>query len=516
MTVRRGGLALGLVLVAAAAIAALFTGRAAPDRANAASHREAPLISLDPAADISDFFAFRSYESGKADRVVFIVNVNPGAEPSSAPNYYAFDPSVTYSIGIDNNRDGKADDVRFDFRFKNEIRGLVKDLKLPLRYVGGGPLPVIDDVDDPGNGLRQTYEVTMTTKGSKFATKLHEGSLPVLPENVGPRTTPNYEANLLSEGIRDLQGGGRVFAGPRDDPFYIDLGATFDTLNFAPFSSPKFGAIDMLAGHNVSTIALEVPMSWISGGSTAIGAYGFTSRPVITVRGGPLGFDHGEGAAADLGRKLGLGDGGGLFDLFGGVQVQRLANPLINELIIGTVDKDRWNGTKPDQESQFLDYFLKPRLALAEQLVFGIPTGCLVPLPGCTPNPPANAGLDLAAFNRTDLQAVLLQYNGIFYGAGPGGVNSELLRLNLTTPPTPLAMQSSVHTALGGTDPAAWPNGRRPKDDVTDIAAKAVGGPNYLPVPSIDGVEDNDKAYPASFPFLASPHDGVFRVHENR
>ncbi|HJU47956.1 MAG TPA: DUF4331 family protein, partial [Gaiellaceae bacterium] len=107
------------------------------------------------------------------------------------------------------------------------------------------------------------------------------------------------------------------------------------------------------------------------------------------------------------------------------------------------------------------------------------------------------------------------QYNPIVYGAGGGGANSDLLRLNLGTPPTPLAQQSSVPGALGG-DPAAWPNGRRPKDDVTDIASKAVGGTNYLPLPTIDGVGDNDKAYPSSFPFLASPHDGVTRVHANR
>ena len=121
-----------------------------------------------------------SYEPGKSDRVVLIMNVIPGEEPSSGPNYYAFDPSVTYSIGIDNDRDGTADDVRFDVRFANEIRGFTKDLGLPLRYIGGGPLPVVDDVDDPGNGLRQTYQVTMNGK------KLHPGALPVLPDNVGP------------------------------------------------------------------------------------------------------------------------------------------------------------------------------------------------------------------------------------------------------------------------------------------------------------------------------------------
>ena len=128
MTVRRGGLAVGLMLVAAAALAALFAGRAAPDAARAASHREAPLISLDPAADISDFFLFRSYEPGKADRVVLIMNVNPGEEPSSGPNYYGFDPGVTYSVGIDNDRDGKADDVRFIAEDSQELPALISGL----------------------------------------------------------------------------------------------------------------------------------------------------------------------------------------------------------------------------------------------------------------------------------------------------------------------------------------------------------------------------------------------------
>ena len=324
-------------------------------------------------------------------------------------------------------------------------------------------------------------------------TKLHDGSLPVLPDNVGPRTTPNYEANFLSEGVKSLDGGIRVFAGPRDDPFYIDLGGAFDTLNLDPFM--RGSGIDMLAGHNVHTIAIEVPMAMISNGSGVIGAYGFTTRPRITIRNAD-GTQQCSGGAAR-------------------VQVQRLANPLVNELIIGTADKDLWNALEPNDESRFLPYYLKPRFALAEQLVFNTPTGCLIALPGCTPAPPANTGLDLAGFNRTDLQALLLQYNAIVYGTGESGVSSDLLRLNLATPPTPLGRQSSVPGALGG-DPAAWPNGRRPKDDVTDIAAKAVEARTTSPLPTVDGVEDNDKPYPAAFPFLASPHDGVTRVHENR
>ena len=485
----RIALAFGALAGLAAVIAAGFTSGAAPTVAGAASHREAPLISLDPAADISDFFFFRSYEEGKANRVVLIMNVNPGEEPSSGPNYYGFDPGVTYSFGIDNDRDGVADDVRFDVNVKTEITGLVADLDLPLAYVGGGPLPPVVDVDSPGNGVRQTYELRMSVNGAP-AVKLHNGRLPVLPNNVGPRTTPDYEENFLAEGIKTVDGGVRVFAGPRDDPFYIDLGAAFDTLNFRNiFGTAPGHGIDMLAGHNVHTIAIEVPTAMVSNGATVLGAYGYTSRGKIKVNGAKAGTE-----------SL--------------VQVQRLANPLVNELIIATERKDEWNAKSPEQEADFLGYYLKPRVALAAQLVFGLNTGCLVPLPDCTPNPPAASGLDLAAFNRSDLAAVLLAYNGLVYGEGAAGTTSDLLRLNLAVPPTPLAEQSSVPGVLGG-DAAAWPNGRRPADDVTDIAVKAVGGPNYLGLSSVDGVDGNDRDYPAAFPFLAEPHDGVTRVHQN-
>ncbi len=490
MSVKRGGIALLVALATTAAIAAAFSGRAAPERASAASHREAPLISLDPAADISDFFMFRSYEPGHENNVVLIMNVNPGEEPSSGPNYYGFDPTVTYSFEIDNDRDGVADDVRFDFTFDTKIEGLVQDLDLPLAYVGGiNGLPAVTDVDSPGNGVRQRYDVTMSVNGGK-ADKLNQGKLPVLPNNVGPRTTPNYEANFLSEGVKSLNGGVRVFAGPRDDPFFIDLGAVFDTLNLRPiFGTAPGSGIDMLAGYNVHTIALEVPMAMISNGSNTIGAYAFTSRNKVRVLGGK--------------------DQGPL------VQVQRLANPLVNEVIIPTERKDEWNAKSPEQEIDFLSYYLKPRIALAAQIVFGINTGCLVALVNCAPNPHGpGTPPALAEFNRNDLQAVLLQYNGLVYGSGTAGVDSDLLRLNLGIAPTPLGSQSSVPGVLGG-DNAAWPNGRRPNDDVTDIAVKAVGGPNYLGLATVDGVYANDVATTASFPFLAAPHDGVTRVHVN-
>jgi Domain of unknown function (DUF4331) len=480
----------------AAAFAALavliLTIAPTPGGAGAASHREAPLISLDPAADISDFFMFRSYEAGKGDRLVLIMDVLPGQEPSSGPNYFNFDPSVVYSFHIDNDRDGVADDVRFDFQFNTSIAGVVEQLKLPLSYVGGlGPIPAIDSLDSPGLGLRQSYTVSMAQDGEKKGDEIGSG-LRAVPSNVGPRTTPNYEAELASEGIHSLPGGIRVFAGQRDDPFYIDLGAVFDSLNLRSLGST--GGVDMLSGFNVSSIVLEVPISMVSGGSSVIGAYASTSRARTTVRG----------------KEIKEND-----EL---VQVQRLANPLVNEVIIGTVDKDHWNATEPEDEAQFLDYYLKPRVALALQLASSVNTGC-TPFgdASCSPNPPAAAAdLALSNFNRTDLVNILLKYNSVIYGAGSEGVASDLLRLNLNVAPTPLATQNRL--GVLGADFAGWPNGRRPGDDVTDIAVQAVGGPTYIGLGVGDGVSANDDPLPAAFPFVSTPADGRDRqpnLHAN-
>ena len=479
--IRSRGVGLATTAALAALAALILLIGPSPGGAGAASHREAPLIALDPAADISDFFMFRSYEAGKADRLVMIMDVLPGQEPSSGPNYFNFDPSVVYSFHLDNNRDGVADDVRFDVRFDQSIEGVVSALKLPLSYVGGlGPIPPIDSLDSPGLGLRQTYSVTMSDGEGKAETV--GTGLRAVPSNVGPRTTPNYENELASEGVNRLAGGIRVFAGQRDDPFYIDLGAVFDSLNLRTLGST--GGVDMLSGFNVSSIVLEVPISMVSNGSTVLGGYASTSRPHTTVRGKPEKDNS----------KF--------------VQVQRLANPLVNEVIIGTVDKDRWNATEPEDEAQFLDYYLKPRAALALQLASSVNTGCTPFGDGsCSPNPPAPAAdLALSNFNRTDLVNILLKYNNVLYGAGAGGTSADLLRLNLNVAPTPLGAQNRMGV-LGG-DLAGFPNGRRPADDVTDIAVEAVGGPTYIGLGVGDGVSANDDPLPAGFPFLSTPADG--------
>ena len=442
--------ALGLLGVALALL--MLRLGPGPSPAKAASHREAPLIANDPPADITDFYMFRSTEPGQGDKVDLIMDVIPFEEPSGGPNYYNFDPSVAYAFHVDNDRNGKADDVEFRIRFKTEIRGAVSSLGLPFSYVGnvpptsGAAIPPITSLDSPGLGLRQHYTITMIKNGHRTVLAPSTDKIAV-PSNVGPRTMPNYDA-LAAQGMYDLGGGVRVFAGQRDDPFFIDLGAAFDTLNLR---SP---ATDMISGFNVNTIALQVPASLLTADHKSpaqtkkpvLGAYASTSRPKVTVLGRHGWKSH---------KRF--------------VQVQRLANPLVNELIIGTKDKDRWNTLDPSKESKFLDYYENPRLALALSLVFGAP----VP-----PTP------------RHDLENALLKY-------GPSDKGfSELLRLNVSSAPG-----------------ASWPNGRKPSDDVTDTAIQVVGGAAFAGAG--DGVSANDKVLPTVFPFLASPWDGRGRVHAN-
>jgi hypothetical protein len=500
--------AVALTVVVGLAVAVALVRGPGPDAAKAASHREAPLISLDPTADITDFFMFRSYEPGRDGNVVLAMDVIPGETPSSGPNYYNLDPNVAYTFNVDNNADGKAEDVQFEIRVENQFVGPVQSLGLPLSFLGDVPpgdgsiVPPITTLDSAGIGLKQTYSVTMIKRGSR--TVLGDG-LPVVPSNIGPRTTPGYPA-LSAQGVQTLANGVRAFVGQKDDPFYIDLGATFDTLNLrrtppllttaedANDSANPFGR-DQLGGLNIHELALEVPITALTAdGKSAsettqpkLGGYASTSRPRITVRG--------------------VQDGGASHGRF--VQVQRLANPLVNELVIGTIDKDRWNAEEPEDESDFLGYYLKPRIAAAFQLVFGFDTGCTpFGTPECSPDPPAPTDLTLGNFNRTDLVNVLLKYK-------PTDTRlSELLRLDLSVPPTPLGQQKRLtllaHDAAGNptADNAGWPNGRRPIDDVTDIAIRVVGGPNYINALAGDGVNVNDAPLSDTFPFLATAWDG--------
>ena len=480
--------------------ALMMTGTTAPVRA--ASHREAPLIALDPAADNTDTYAFRSWQD--PSKVVFIANVIPGQEPGDGPNYFNFDDEVLYATNIDNNQDGAAEDIVYEFRFKTETRPILGSLLFPLPYIGNPHIPVpeiqgITKLDGPGSeGLsrRQTYTVT-EVRGNK-RTELFTGQkLIAVPSNVGPATMPDYET-LASQGIyTDSATGIKVFAGQRAETFYIDLGAVFDTANLRRFlplltaaedandSVNPFG-VNRFSGTNVTSIAIEVPITRITQDGKSAEE---TSTPVIGMY------------ASTARQKVKQLAGDGTSKLAGPwTQVSRLANPLVNELIIDTPSKDRWNSQEPEDEAQFQEFYKNPSIAQALALIFNVPV---------TPTP------------RTDLMSLLLKYPGqALAGNNCGNPCSELLRLNLQVAPTEPENQKRIGGLAG--DPAGFPNGRRPNDDVTDIAIRVVGGENYIAARAGDGVNFLQGAQGSNltangiykvFPYLPTPYDGRNRRH---
>src|SRR5512141_1677508 len=237
----------------------------------AASHREAPITSLDQKADITDWFAFVSPEH--PDRVVMILNVDPFLEPSNGPNYFPFDPNVLYEMKVDNNRDG-IEDIVFEIRFKTEIRAPGVFTGFVGNLAGIPPITALDGPGSEGLSERQNYTVTMVKNGHRY--DLTGGrKLFAVPSNVGPRTMPEYNS-LYQQGIYTLAGDVHVFAGTIADPFFIDLGAAFDSLNFRPSAgggvlTPAVDADDAhnyapnaVGGFNVNTIVLEVPTTWLT------------------------------------------------------------------------------------------------------------------------------------------------------------------------------------------------------------------------------------------------------------
>jgi hypothetical protein len=479
--------------------------------ARAANHREAPITALDHKADITDWFAFVSYEEGREDTVTFLLNVDPLLEPSNGPNYFPFDPEIVYKINIDNDQDAE-EDIRYEFRFTTEIR-------LPNVFTGfvGGiagipPITALDGPNSAGLSLRQGYTVTRVevTDGWEISTQLTNSTgqpLFAVPSNVGPLTMPNYATELAPEGIYTLNTGERVFAGTVDDPFYIDLGATFDSLNFrVPVLSAEQDADDTqnvppacddVAGFNVNAIALEVPIEMLTSDGeihpatdpeAVIGSYGATARPKTKMYNGP-------GEPATLSEDL--------------VKIQRMGNALINELIIGTGEKDKFSMSEPADDAQFADgppnspdnFFLNPLLATLLNVVFGVPV----------PDVP-----------RVDLLPLVIYTSPICPGCSPedAGPIADLLRLNTGIDPTPPGAQKRIGFLAG--DLAGYPNGRRVFDDVTDISTRVVAGvlaggtfddpPNSL---LGDGVNTNDVPYQNMFPYVAFANSGRDSFHLN-
>jgi hypothetical protein len=454
--------------------------------AQAASHREAPLVAQDPAADITDVYAFVSYDAEnlarapKDRKVTLIMNVNPGQNPADGPNYFNFADDVVYRLGVDNNRDGIANDLVYEFRFQTADRpiGGAGGLTSPVPMLGNPaipgafPLQGITALNGPGSeGLtrRQTYTVTEIRGGR--STVLFSG-LVAVPSNSGNSTFPDYES-LAAQGIySDAAGDIRVFAGQRAETFYIDLGGAFDTLNFRRSPPVQNGpdedadnvnpfGLNRFANTNVSTIALELPISQLTADGKAasnanklIGVYASTLRPKVRV----------------------LRDTGGFANSGPLVQVARMANPLVNELIINTPSKDLWNAQSPQAEGQFASFYKSPVIAAALELTFG------------------GFGVHVPASPRTDLMSILLKYAGQpLAGQDCGTPCSDLLRLDLSVPPTAADKQKRLGAALAG-DGAGFPNGRRPNDDVTDIVVRVTGGADYIGAKVGDGVNFLDGA----------------------
>lgn len=436
---------LAVLLLAAAALAALvaaLTSRGgSPATAQASSHREAPLISEDPSADNTDTYAFRSPDA--PDTVTIISNYIPGEDPAAGPNWYTFSPSARYVIYADKNGDGKPD-ITWRFRFKN---------RAPVAFL---------------QNTQQEY--TVTRLDGKSSRVVGSGLL-TPPDNIGPRSTPGYHA-LAMAGIHDLNDGSKVFAGQRDDGFFGDIGAAFDLVAIRSGTGASGGGKDFFAGYAVHTVSLQVPLSQLdNGGNHVVGVWSASERPVTKVT-----------LAKSRGRKV-------LQTTTGWKQVSRLGEPLINELLIPTELKDKWNASTPDKDKQFEQYYSSPVLAkLLNQLYpqFG----------------------PFTETNRTDLVSVLLtglKEPNLNY---TGTTLADEIRLNLAIPPSAPVGHGNRLGVLGG-DLAGYPNGRRLEDDVIDISERAVGGVligHSLPLG--DGVDGNDVPYLATFPYQADPFSG--------
>ncbi len=435
--------------------------------ARASSHREAPLISQDPLADNTDVYAFVTPE--RSDRAVLIANFIPLQFPSSGPNFWKFDDHVLYEIMVDNTGDA-VEDITYQFRFNTTVRNPNTFL-----YNTG----VVTSLDDPDLNVRQFMTVTRVTGPRRTGVARAIGAdVPVMPANVGLTSMPDYNGFGLGSGVFTLENGTRVFAGPRDEGFYVDLGATFDLLQERSLVTGRGKPIDSLAGYNVHSIALEVPIAELtrtgarpSGASdpnATIGVWSTASRQATSVR-TSTGVQH-------------TGDW---------VQVSRLGNPLVNEVVLPIGVKDFFNGLEPTGDGAALSFVTQPIVPTLLEALFNV-------------RGPANPRNDLVTIFLTGIPGL----NQIGTSPRP----SEMLRLNTGIP----ASASPSRLGVLGGDLAGFPNGRRVGDDVVDIALQAMAGatpltPEFSRSPNNilgDGVNRNDREYLPVFPFLTTPFPG--------
>ena len=482
---------------------ALAVALLAAPTVQASSHREAPFIAGHPQVDGTDWYMFRSYESGRAAYTTMIANYVPLQDAYGGPNYFKLDQDALYEMHIDQNGDG-VEDLTFQFQFKNTLKDIQlpvggKMVSIPLTQAGG-----ISGQNPPNLNVRETYTVNVVRgdrrSGTRSAvTNAADGSTtfekPV--DNIGDKTfggATGYAAyaaahtyNINIPGC--AAGPGKMFVGQRKDPFALALGQIFDLINLNPLG-PTSGNKDNLADKNVTSLILEVPTACLVGGDPIIGSWTTASmRQGRLVSGKPA-----SGYATTVKQ-------GGAW-----VQVSRLGMPLVNEVVIGLKDKDKFNGSKPRDDGQFADYVTNPTLAALIQVLF----------------PSAVAPTN---FPRTDLVAAFL--TGVAGVNQPVGVKaSEMLRLNTGILPTPMASQNPLGVLAG--DNAGFPNGRRPGDDIVDASLRVVMGalcvatgatdalkvgckPSDAPAgsaPLTDGTAQNAGMFLNAFPYLTTPISG--------
>jgi hypothetical protein len=457
----------GLAVVFAAVLAAAI----AVPLGFGSSHREAPNIALDPAADNTDVYAYTAKDAPKA--LTIAADWIPGQVPANGPNFFRFDDRARYYVNIDNTGDGVAD-IRYLFKFDTDVRN-------PNSFLYAGP--GTEDFSDPGLNVVQHYDLVRETyrNGKIKKARTVAENLPVAPPNIGPKTFPHYQ-NFVRQSIRTLDNGTKVFVGSRDDPFFVDLGAAFDAINVRQGTGNEGQGKDDLSGYATSATVLQIPervvtkdhkpVSGPDASNAVVGVWSSTDRRRLEV----------QNANADSGspRKV-----RGKRNKY--VQVSRLGNPLVNEVIIPLGKKDKFNRTTPDADAEnYGSFVVKPELAATLNALFGV-----------------GAPED----DRTDIvQAVLQGIPGLNEHSGPNaGTPVDTLKINLGVPPSPTPSRFGV---IGG-DNAGYPNGRRLTDDVVDIDLQVVAG--FLvgnQVPLGDGVDRNDKPFLSHFPYLATPDSG--------
>src|SRR5215208_97516 len=461
-------------ILGAAAVAALAAGSLAVTSGGGSSHREAPSILGDPTADNTDLYAFTAPDAPGS--LTIVSNWIPFEDPSSGPYFGKLDPKARYYVKIDNTGDGR-EDVAYRWQFKQTFR-------TPGSFLYAAP--TVDSVDDPDLNFVQTYDLWRETyrKGKVKSSRKIASGLPVAPDNVGPKTIPDY-AKVSAGAVQALPGGVKTFVGPADDPFFIDLAVAFDGINIDKPGRPNIGlgnqggGKDDVAGYNTHAFALQVPESDVTrngksvsgpdGKNAVVGVWTSTERKQVSV------LRH-KGKRRAHGRW---------------VQVSRLGNPLINEVIIPIGLKDKYNRTAPADDAAN----------------FG--AGALAPEPARLLNALFNLGVKET--DRTDIvQALLTGVPGLTQ-IGSSPVPADTLKVNLGVPPSASPNRFGV---LAG-DLAGFPNGRRLTDDVIDIELRVIAGALLKPeeggkqIPLGDGVDVNDKPFRATFPYVALP-DSAF------